>query len=227
MSISDDNSLSAQISDHNYPSNSVLLYDIYLYLFFPYVVAGGLIAGLLILISYLRSSRIELKMIKHTDYHIRIISAFQIANMFIIFAWADALYIYAKMMGEFVAALIGFFVREHQAFRWGSLISQTVMLVMQVIFTVWLSEDIYCQENDLCDTGVSTSILYLMYAQYTIAFIFETAGIILVSNLMMSLGWFYTKRFPPQLNLKQYGIERPKNKTTIYDLFPHPVVYQL
>lgn len=116
--MSDPNSISAQLESHDYPTNSVLLYDIYLYLLFIYVCAGGLIAGFVILISYLKSRNIEMKMIKSIDYSVRLVSGLQILNMFVIFAWVNSLYIYAKMMGEFVAALIGFFIREHQAFRW-------------------------------------------------------------------------------------------------------------
>ena len=97
--------------------------------------------------------------------------------------------------------------------------------VINILFMRDLMSDIYCLETDQCDLSLNLTEVYLLYAQYTFGFILEVIGMILISNMMMSLGWFYTKRFPPQLNLERYGIERPKKKANIYDLFPHPMIY--
>ena len=99
-------------------------------------------------------------------------------------------------------------------------------MIIQVVFMVWLMEDLYCVENDLCYLDASVNKMYLMYAQYSIAYIVEAIGIILITNLMMSLGWFYTEQFPPQLNLGQYHLKRPEKKSNLYDMFPHPVNYE-
>ena len=91
---------------------------------------------------------------------------------------------------------------------------------------VWLMEDLYCTKNDLCNENLSYYQMYLMYAQFSVAYILEAIGIILATNMMMSVGWFYTEEFPPQLNLEQYKVERPEKKANIYDMFPHPVNYE-
>lgn len=100
------------------------------------------------------------------------------------------------------------------------------MMVIQVVFMVWIVSDIYCEKNDACNPEKSTYTMYLMYAQCAIAFGIEAIGIILTTNMMMSLGWFYTEQFPPQLNLEQYKVQRPDKASNIFDLFPHPVNYQ-
>jgi hypothetical protein len=100
------------------------------------------------------------------------------------------------------------------------------MMIVQVVFMVWVMEDLYCLKNDLCTPSESEYQMYLMYAQYAIGFILEAIGIILTTNMMMSLGWFYTEQFPAQLNLEQYKLERPEKTSSIYDLFPHPVNYE-
>jgi hypothetical protein len=100
------------------------------------------------------------------------------------------------------------------------------MMVIQVIFMVWIIQDIYCEMNDACNPEKSSFTMYLMYSQCAIAFILESTGIILTTNMMMSLGWFYNEQFPPQFNLEQYHIVRPDKSSTILDMFPHPVNYQ-
>jgi hypothetical protein len=100
------------------------------------------------------------------------------------------------------------------------------MMIVQVVFMVRAMEDLYCLVNSLCDPGMSTYDVYLMYSQYSIAFILEATGIILACNMMMSLGWFYTETFPPQLKLEQYSLRRPEKKSNLYDMFPHPVNYE-
>ena len=87
-------------------------------------------------------------------------------------------------------------------------------------------QNYYCIQNDLCSDSISETMTYLMYSQYSVAYILEAVGIILTTNMMMSLGWFYTEEFPPQLNLEQYHLERPEKKSNIYDMFPHPVNYE-
>ena len=160
----------------------------------------------------------------------KIVGIIQVANSFIILAWAYELYYYAKIMGEFMCAILCFFARESYVFRWLVMIIQSIlfhigMMIMQVIFMVWVIDDFYCYINDLCDYGISEYVMYTMYAQFAIAFTLEAIAIILTTNMMMSLGWFYTEQFPPQMNLEQYGLERPDKKTTIYDMIPHPVNY--
>lgn len=100
------------------------------------------------------------------------------------------------------------------------------MMIIQVYFMVFTIQDLVCYKRDLCDPGKGEYVMYLMYAQYCIAFIIEAIGVILTTNMMMSLGWFYTEQFPPQLNLEQYKLERPDKKSSIYDMFPHPVNYE-
>lgn len=96
---------------------------------------------------------------------------------------------------------------------------------------VWVMQDVYCYERDVCESEISYEVMMLEYSQFVIGFIFEVRfrqiiGIVLCTNLMMSLGWFYTKRFPRTLNLEQYGVKRPSKKVTLYDLLPHSIVYQ-
>ena len=103
---------------------------------------------------------------------------------------------------------------------------QVGMMVTQVVFMVAVTQNLYCYHNNTCDPGLTNFQMYLMYAQFSMAFIFEAVGIILCTNMMMSLGWFYTEHFPPDLKLEQYHLERPDKMSSIFDLFPHPVNYQ-
>jgi hypothetical protein len=48
----------------------------------------------------------------------RTVSIIMIANIFIILAWAYQLFFYAKMLGEFLCAIMLFFVKDSYIFRW-------------------------------------------------------------------------------------------------------------
>lgn len=91
---------------------------------------------------------------------------------------------------------------------------------------VWIIQDIYCYLNDACNPHKGNFTMYLIYSQCAIGFILESIAIILTTNMMMSLGWFYNEQFPPQLNLEQYHVERPDKTSNIFDMFPHPINYQ-
>ena len=52
------------------------------------------------------------------EFAIRVLGFVEIGNALVILAWASALYLYAKILGEFLCAIIGFFVRSSYIFRW-------------------------------------------------------------------------------------------------------------
>mmetsp|Transcript_24542 Transcript_24542/g.43409 ORF Transcript_24542/g.43409 Transcript_24542/m.43409 type:complete len:152 (-) Transcript_24542:1038-1493(-) len=148
-------------------------------------------------------------------------------NIVLLLVWAYSIITYLKMMGEFSFAVVGFFTREHQAFRWFFVILQCFLMVVNVLFMVDIVSEIYCSETDNCDLDKSTFVMRLLYAQYTIAYTLECMCIILCGLMMQHLGSCSNKLFPRKLNLERYGIQRPKKKNTVYDLFPHPAVYQI
>lgn len=155
------------------------------------------------------------------------LSLFEMLNIVLLLVWAYSINTYLKMMAEFTFAIVGFFNREHQAFRWLFILLQIFLLVVNVIFTVGIVGEIFCSENDDCDIDKSTFVMRLLYAQYSIAYTLECMCILLSGLMMQHLGSCSNKLFPRKLNLERYNIERPKNKNTIYDLFPHPAVYSM
>ena len=227
LKMAEEETLQDQLDNHDYENESVFIVDIYLYLLFAYVGAAALIGGLSVLVIFKASKKRELKMVKGMDLCMRIVSVLQVLNVFVIMPWASSLTFYYKMISEFAVGLFGFFAKEHALIRWASLLFQGCTMVMNVIFMVWIMEDIYCEENGTCEQELSMTEMFIFYGQYVAGFTLEALGMIFVANLMMSLGWFFNKRLPPKLNLEKYHLERPRKKTTIYDLFPHPVIYQL
>jgi hypothetical protein len=131
------------------------------------------------------------------------------------------------MMAEFSFAVVGFFTREHQAFRWVFILTQCFLMVVNVLFMVDIVEEIYCSDADNCDVDKSSDEMYLLYAEYSIGYILESMCILLSGLMMQHLGACSNKLFPRKLNLERYDIKRPKKKNTIYDLFPHPAVYSI
>lgn len=99
------------------------------------------------------------------------------------------------------------------------------MVLTNVYMMVRVMSDYYCQQTSTCSPSQSESVLLTLYIQYVISMYLEALGSFLISSLSMNLGWCHNRRFPRELNLEKYSIERPK-KTSIYDLFANVAVYQ-
>jgi len=113
-----DTTIAAQMEDHDYPNDSVPIYDYYLYLLFVYLAFGAMLGGGAVLISYKTAKREEALMVKRVDYFLRLTSILQIINVLIVLGNVGTISLYWKLIGEFFTALVGFFNREHQVFRW-------------------------------------------------------------------------------------------------------------
>jgi len=138
--------------------------------------------------------------------------------------------IYGLQIAELFTALLIFFAREHQSFRWTvspiqSLVCQVLLVLVNVYMMVRVMGDYYCLKTDTCSPSQSENTLMILYIQYVISMYLEALGSFLIASLSMSLGWCHNRRFPRELNLEKYSIERPK-KTSIYDLFANVAVYQ-
>lgn len=110
--------IAAQMDDHDYPNESVALYDYYLYLLFVYLAIGVIIGGSAIYISFKTAKGIEANMVRRVDYALRGLSILQVLNVLMILGNVHNINLYWKLIGEFFTALLGFFNREHQVFRW-------------------------------------------------------------------------------------------------------------
>jgi uncharacterized membrane protein len=115
--------LEEQEKSHDYSTKAVFLEENYLYLLFAYVAGAALISGFLILGVYKASHHEKIKMVKKYFLNrmmtvAQVLAFLGIANIFIILAWAYSIGYYAKMIGEFVCAIMLFFLRETYIFRW-------------------------------------------------------------------------------------------------------------
>lgn len=113
-----DTTITAQMENHDYPNDSVPIYDYYLYLLFVYLVIGAMLGGGALFISYKTAKKEEALMVKRVDYFLRLASILQIINVLIVLGNVGTISLYWKLIGEFFTALVGFFNREHQIFRW-------------------------------------------------------------------------------------------------------------